>query len=311
MVMKELYRLDEEAQQNFVKEIAVLRSLQHRNVLHFVGVLYKDKKLHLLTEYISGGTLQDYIHNLNIDISWLQRINFAKDIAAGMAYLHSKNIIHRDLNSNNCLVRKDKTVVVADFGLARVMLDKQVNRRQSGGSTRRPERKKRYTVVGNPYWMAPEMMSHKKYDERVDIFSFGIILCEIIGRVPADPDYLPRSSDFGLNVAAFKEKFCNGCPEAFSKTAFLCCDISPDKRPVFHTLEEWLNGMSVHLGVRNELPQELIDAIFNFNSQVQDNSSPDSSPEVFFRSTFPLLRTFSEQGTCRLSVESPATAVEL
>lgn len=71
-------------------------------------------------------------------------------------------------------------MVVADFGLARVMLDKQINRRESGGPVRRPERKKRYTVVGNPYWMAPEMMTHKKYDERVDIFSFGIILCEVI-----------------------------------------------------------------------------------------------------------------------------------
>ena len=68
--------------------------------------------------------------------------------------------------------------MVADFGLARVMLEKQISRKQSG-STKRPERKKRYTVVGNPYWMAPEMMTHKKYDERVDIFSFGIILCEV------------------------------------------------------------------------------------------------------------------------------------
>lgn len=73
---------------------------------------------------------------------------------------------------------QDKSVVVADFGLARVMLDKQLSRKTSSGN-RRPERKKRYTVVGNPYWMAPEMMSHKKYDERVDIFSFGIILCEV------------------------------------------------------------------------------------------------------------------------------------
>lgn len=309
MVMKELYRLDEEAQQNFVKEIAVLRSLQHRNVLRFVGVLYKDKKLHLLTEYISGGTLQDYIHDLSVDISWLQKINFSKDIAAGMAYLHSKNIIHRDLNSNNCLVRKDKSVVVADFGLARVMLDKQISRKENGGHVRRPERKKRYTVVGNPYWMAPEMMTHKKYDERVDIFSFGIILCEIIGRVPADPDYLPRSSDFGLNVAAFKEKFCNGCPEPFSEIAFKCCDIYPEKRPMFTTLKEWLELMSVHLTVKNELPLELVDAIRNFSSQ---SESPDeSSPEVYLNPPYPLLRTFSEQGTCRLSIDKSASIIEL
>lgn len=54
MVLKELYRVDEEAQKNFLKEVAVLRSLHHTNVLRFIGVLYKEKKLHLVTEYIAG-----------------------------------------------------------------------------------------------------------------------------------------------------------------------------------------------------------------------------------------------------------------
>ncbi len=174
MVLKELYRVEEEAESNFLKEVAVLRSLNHENVLHFIGVLYRDKKLHLLTEFISGGTLKELIHDMNKPISWEQRINFAKDIASGMNYLHSMNIIHRDLNSQNCLVRENGTVVVADFGLARIISS---NRKYSNGKRR--DRRKRYTVVGNPYWMAPEMMKGKKYDEKVDIFSFGIILCEV------------------------------------------------------------------------------------------------------------------------------------
>lgn len=84
----------------------MLRSLHHNNVLRFIGVLYKDKKLHLVTEYISGGTLKDLIHDLTEPLPYEQRVNFAKDIASGMAYLHSMNIIHRDLNSHNCLVRE-------------------------------------------------------------------------------------------------------------------------------------------------------------------------------------------------------------
>lgn len=168
MVLKELYRVDEEAQRNFLKEVAVLRSLSHNNVLRFIGVLYRDQKLHLVTEFIPGGSLKELIHNVDLELPWEQRILFAKDIACGMAYLHSKNIIHRDLNSLNCLVREDKTVIVADFGLARI-IQSPTKPTPSGGIGERGgsgrwsvdgngtvgrkcsrQRKQRYTVVGNP-----------------------------------------------------------------------------------------------------------------------------------------------------------------
>lgn len=162
-------------------------------MLRFIGVLYKEKRLHLVTEFIPGGTLKQLLHDPNESLPWEQRVSFAKDIASGMAYLHSKSIIHRDLNSNNCLVREDRSVVVADFGLARIMRANSPSRTIAAGlccsgstpspTVRKPrkyERKKRYTVVGSPYWMAPEMMTGKKYDEKVDIFSFGIVICEVL-----------------------------------------------------------------------------------------------------------------------------------
>ena len=130
-VLKELHRVDEEAQNNFLKEVtsqrcsncaginsfpfffypfvlqvAVMRTLSHGNVLRFIGVLYKEKRLHLVTEFVAGGTLKDLLHDPTEPLSWEQRVSFSKDIASGMAYLHSKSIIHRDLNSNNCLVRE-------------------------------------------------------------------------------------------------------------------------------------------------------------------------------------------------------------
>ncbi|RLU24706.1 hypothetical protein DMN91_002795 [Ooceraea biroi] len=286
MVLKELYRVDEDAQKNFLKEVAVLRSLHHNNVLRFIGVLYKEKKLHLVTEYIAGGTLRALLHDTNEPLPWEQRTSFAKDIAAGMAYLHSMNIIHRDLNSHNCLVREDKTVVVADFGLARIIQngsspDNRKYNRHSDGETKasKKERKKRYTVVGNPYWMAPEMMKGNKYDEKVDIFSFGIVVCEIIGRVQADPDYLPRSSDFGLNQNVFKEKFCSNCPETFYMIAFLCCDLNPDKRPPFEVMEVWLEGLAMHLSVGAELPADLDFDIRNYKGP-SPSSSESTTPET-------------------------------
>lgn len=274
----------------------MLRSLHHNNVLRFIGVLYKDKKLNLVTEYISGGTLRALLHDTNEPLPWEQRTSFAKDIAAGMAYLHSMNIIHRDLNSHNCLIREDKTVVVADFGLARIIQNgdtttdrHRCNRHSDGGESRsiRKERKKRYTVVGNPYWMAPEMMKGNKYDEKVDIFSFGIVVCEIIGRVQADPDYLPRSSDFGLNTKVFREKFCGNCPEPFFTIAFLCCDLNPDKRPPFEVMEVWLEGLAMHLSVGAPLPTDLEFDIRNYTGQ-SPSGSESGTPETLMPQLKPI-----------------------
>uniref|UniRef100_A0A1A8HUD7 LIM domain kinase 1 n=1 Tax=Nothobranchius kuhntae TaxID=321403 RepID=A0A1A8HUD7_NOTKU len=267
MVMKELIRFDEETQSTFLKEVKVMRCLDHPNVLKFIGLFYKDKRIHFVSEYIQGGTLRETIIKMEEDFPWRVRVGYAKDIAAGMAYLHSMNVIHRDLNSYNCLVRENQSVVVADFGLARlVMEDRNQSKtssleRSARGSLseiRRPDRRKRYTVVGNPYWMAPEMIHGKSYDERVDIFSFGIMTCEIIGRVSADPDYLPRTNDFGLNVESFLQQYLSAeCPSAFLPMASACCNMDADKRPSFSKLEEWLDNMLMHLDISLPLLSEL------------------------------------------------------
>lgn len=267
MVMKELINFDEETQKTFLKEVKVMRGLDHPNVLKFIGLFYKDKRINFVSEYIQGGTLRETIMKMDKDFPWRIRVSYAKDIAAGMAYLHSMNVIHRDLNSYNCLVKEDQSVVVADFGLARLVMEERNQSRTSSlerpakgplSELRRPDRRKRYTVVGNPYWMAPEMIRGKSYDERVDIFSFGIMICEIIGRVNADPDYLPRTNDFGLNVAGFLQQYHPPqCPSAFLPLAALCCDMDSEKRASFSKLEEWLGNLLMHLDIGLPLLSEL------------------------------------------------------
>uniref|UniRef100_A0A674NEE2 non-specific serine/threonine protein kinase n=1 Tax=Takifugu rubripes TaxID=31033 RepID=A0A674NEE2_TAKRU len=282
MVMKELIRCDEETQKTFLKEVKVMRCLDHPHVLRFIGVLYKDKRLNLITEFIEGGTLKDFIRDTD-PFPWEQRVSFAKSIASGMAYLHSMSIIHRDLNSHNCLVKLDNTVVVADFGLSRLVVEDKVKPPPEKPSNkkrmfRRSDRKKRYTVVGNPYWMAPEMLNGKRYDEKVDIFSFGIVLCEIIGKVYADPECLPRTQDFGLNIGKFVEKFLpEDCPPAFfpltvasprsdfsglrvivalsgcNPSVFAFCSSSPS----FQKLEDWFEALSLNQELGIPLPAEL------------------------------------------------------
>ncbi|XP_054466691.1 LIM domain kinase 2 [Anoplopoma fimbria] len=284
MVMKELIRCDEETQKTFLKEVKVMRCLEHPHVLKFIGVLYKDKRLNLITEYIEGGTLKDFIRDTD-PFPWEQRVSFAKSIASGMAYLHSMSIIHRDLNSHNCLVKLDNTVVVADFGLSRLIIEDKVKPQPEKPNTkkrvfRRIDRKKRYTVVGNPYWMAPEMLNGKRYDEKVDIFSFGIVLCEIIGKVYADPECLPRTLDFGLNVGKFVEKFLpEDCPPAFFPLTVACCDLTPDNRPPFEKLEDWIEALSLNQELGIPLPAEL-DELHQSGSRLYlaKDSSPSQSP---------------------------------
>uniref|UniRef100_A0A8C2S5W6 LIM domain kinase 2 n=1 Tax=Capra hircus TaxID=9925 RepID=A0A8C2S5W6_CAPHI len=253
MVMKELIRCDEETQKTFLTEVKVMRSLDHPNVLKFIGVLYKDKKLNLLTEYIEGGTLKDFLRSVD-PFPWQQKVRFAKGIASGMAYLHSMCIIHRDLNSHNCLiklVRQNKRNPLSR------LLSSTLQATTKKRTLRKNDRKKRYTVVGNPYWMAPEMLNGKSYDETVDVFSFGIVLCEIIGQVYADPDCLPRTLDFGLNVKLFWEKFVpTDCPPAFFPLAAICCRLEPESRPAFSKLEDCFEALSLYLG---ELELEELD----------------------------------------------------
>jgi len=105
------------------------------------------------------------------------------------------------------------------------------------------------------------------------------LLFQIIGRVEADPDYMPRNSDFSLNQQEFREKFCAHCPEAFVKVAFVCCDLNPDMRPCFETLHIWLEQLREHLAAQQQPPAGLLHEIENFQDSYissEDALSPTS-----------------------------------
>jgi serine/threonine protein kinase len=222
-------------------------------------------------------------------------------LASGMAYVHSQHILHRDLKSENCMLRaEDRSVVIVDFGLARVLQgqvlkhdasSQSLRRRQNQRSTRRnsshdltamtPARAGRHggrspdsaahvrssspppapssskrrarlrslddiaqamSVVGSPFWMAPEMMKGT-YGLPADVFSFGIVACEVIGRCSADPDVMPRTSNFGMDEAAFRADFAGGCPPTFLAIAFRCASVQPEERPTFAQAEALLRGI--------------------------------------------------------------------
>ncbi|KAM6948301.1 dual specificity testis-specific protein kinase 2 [Aplochiton taeniatus] len=206
---------------NMLREVQLMNRLSHPNILRFMGVCVQEGQLHALTEYINGGNLEQLLDGDGV-LSWISRVQLACDLAMGLAYLHSKGIFHRDLTSKNCLIKSDEsgyTAVVGDFGLA-----EKIPALEAEGE--------KLAVVGSPFWMAPEVLRDEPYNEKADVFSYGIILCEIIARIQADPDFLPRTENFGLDYHAFQH-MVGDCPPDFLQVAFNCCNMDPKLRPAF------------------------------------------------------------------------------
>ncbi|XP_069498467.1 dual specificity testis-specific protein kinase 2 [Ambystoma mexicanum] len=220
---------------NMLKEVQLMNRLSHPNILRFMGVCVHEGHLHALTEYINGGNLEQLLDG-DQHLPWTVRVKLACDIAQGLSYLHSKGIFHRDLTSKNCLIKQDEngySAIVGDFGLAEKIPDNSIGQ-------------EKLSVVGSPYWMAPEVLRDEHYNEKADIFSYGIILCEIIARIQADPDYLPRTENFGLDYDSFQH-MVGDCPPDFLQLTFNCCNMDPQLRPSFPeivlSLERILNRL--------------------------------------------------------------------
>ncbi|KAI7809520.1 dual specificity testis-specific protein kinase 2 [Triplophysa rosa] len=235
---------------NMLREVQLMNRLSHPNILRFMGVCVQEGQLHALTEYINGGNLEQLLDS-NKYLSWATRVKLALEIAMGLSYLHSKGIFHRDLTSKNCLIKSDENgyaAVVGDFGLA-----EKIPSDDSEGE--------KLSVVGSPFWMAPEVLRDEPYNEKADVFSYGIILCEIIARIQADPDYLPRTENFGLDYHAFQH-MVGDCPPDFLQLAFNCCNMDPKLRPSFPDIVKRLEEIQKKLkGDESERERMLLTAV--------------------------------------------------
>uniref|UniRef100_A0A7E4VH01 Protein kinase domain-containing protein n=1 Tax=Panagrellus redivivus TaxID=6233 RepID=A0A7E4VH01_PANRE len=220
------------AKQSVEREAAMLRKLQHPNILEFYGlcveVQSKQWFYHLIVDFCDQGSLHQLIMDRNQDFPWLQRCMIAMDVANAMRYVNAKGYMHRDLTDTNILLQTVPNfpfpkAVVADFGLSASI----------------PKAGEHGQQVGTQNFMSPEMLLEKPYNEKSDVFSYGIILCQIIARIEADHDAgLYRTSSFGVHYEPFSEVCPKDTPVGLLSLAFACCRYQPSHRPSFEDIYE-------------------------------------------------------------------------
>ncbi|XP_042437186.1 probable serine/threonine-protein kinase DDB_G0282963 [Zingiber officinale] len=151
---------------SFRQEVSLMKRLRHPNILLFMGAVASPNRLCIVTEFLPRGSLFRLLQR-KTKLDWRKRILMALDITKGMNYLHHSNpiIIHRDLKSSNLLVDKNWTVKVGDFGLSRLKHETYLTTKSGKGT---------------PQWMAPEVLRNEPSDEKSDVYSYGVVLWELV-----------------------------------------------------------------------------------------------------------------------------------
>ncbi|OAY83907.1 Serine/threonine-protein kinase HT1, partial [Ananas comosus] len=214
-------------EQQFISEVSLLFRLRHPNIIAFVAACKKPPVFCIITEYMSGGSLRKYLHKQEPHSLPLKLVlKLALDIACGMNYLHSRGILHRDLKSENILLGEDLAVKVADFGIS--CLESQCGSGKGFTSTYR--------------WMAPEMIKEKSHTRKVDVYSFGIVLWELLTALIPFSEMTPEQAAFAVSQKNARPPLPATCPPALSHLISQCWATNPEKRPQFEDIVEILEN---------------------------------------------------------------------
>jgi len=213
----------EAALEEFTREIVTLARLRHPNIVLFMGAC--TDPLCIVTEYVARGSLCDVIRKEPNLITWSRILNISLGTCRALIYLHNQKppILHRDLKSGNILITNDWTPKIADFGLSRPM--------SSGYMTQH---------IGTTRWTAPEVLAEEHYSTKADVYSFGMVLWEMIAKeLPFKTLMLDRQIE-ELILQGDRPEIPSYCPAAFGSLLEQCWSQDPEMRPPFTVIKDQL-----------------------------------------------------------------------
>lgn len=232
-------------QRAFDREVAIMAQTNNPYLVRLMGIASMQRPLRVITEYCAGGCLFELLHNCDeVELVWHQQLKMCKDVAIAMDYLHkfTPQIIHRDLKSLNLLLLHPVVsasdiphVKVSDFGLARM---KEKSNADWGKMT---------IAAGTCHWMAPEVFQGTRYDEKVDIYSYSMILFEILCQeIPfedEEPAAVQKLATEGIRPDL--EAVPPDCPDLLRELMITSWNADPRHRPPFDTIVNLLDTVQL------------------------------------------------------------------
>lgn len=219
---------------DFCSELSVLQRLRHPNITLLLGFCFREdsasSKYILITEYVTGGSLFDVLHRQRHQPEWnlSKVVTTAFEISLGMVYLHFHGIVHCDLKSSNILLTDTREVKICDFGLAHLQaLRDQIS----------------LGCVGTHHWMAPEVLRGEEYSQAADVYSFGMILWEMVSRQVPFNGYSSAQVIGTVGYGRRRPRLPGGCPEHLRQVLRKALRPRPHKRRPFNELSEDLRRL--------------------------------------------------------------------